>query len=69
VPIRLELGPKDIDNKEARVVIRYNGEKLQVKWIELEKELPVLLEKIQEGMYERAVARFNDKAKQATTWQ
>jgi hypothetical protein len=50
-------------------VLRYNGDKLQVKWIELEKELPVLLEKIQESMYERAVQRFNDKAKQASTWQ
>ena len=50
-------------------MLRYNGDKLQVKWIELEKELPVLLEKIQESMYERAVQRFNDKAKQASTWQ
>lgn len=50
-------------------MLRYNGEKLQVKWIELEKELPVLLEKIQESMYERAVQRFNEKSKQATNWQ
>jgi prolyl-tRNA synthetase len=69
VPIRLELGPKDIENQEARVVLRYNGEKLQIKWAQLEKELPVLLEKIQESMYERAVQRFNDKAKQAGNWQ
>lgn len=25
VPIRLEIGPKDVENKEARVVIRSNG--------------------------------------------
>ena len=32
VPIRLEVGPKDVENKEVRVVIRHNGEKLQMKW-------------------------------------
>lgn len=32
VPIRLEVGPKDLQNKEVKVVIRHNGEKLQMKW-------------------------------------
>ena len=25
VPIRLEIGPKDVQNKEVRVVVRHNG--------------------------------------------
>ena len=69
VPIRIELGPKDIENREVRAVLRYNGEKLQLKWEGLEKELFVLLDKIQENMYERAVHRFNEKSKQASSWQ
>ena len=32
VPIRLEIGPKDVQNKEVRVVLRHNGEKMQMKW-------------------------------------
>lgn len=35
VPIRLELGPKDIENQEVRAVFRYNGEKRQIKWATL----------------------------------
>lgn len=69
VPIRIELGPKDIENGEVRAVLRYNGEKLQLKWKGLEKELFVLLDKIQESMYERAVHRFNEKSKHASSWQ
>ena len=32
VPIRLEIGPKDVQNKEVRVALRYNGDKIQMKW-------------------------------------
>jgi len=32
VPIRLEIGPKDIENQEVKVVVRFNGDKLQMKW-------------------------------------
>lgn len=32
VPIRLELGPKDIEKGEARCVIRHNSEKIQLKY-------------------------------------
>lgn len=63
IPIRLEIGPKDVQNKEVRVVIRHNGEKMQLKWEQLNNQLPVLLEKIQEQMFQRAVERFNEKAK------
>lgn len=69
VPIRIELGPKDVENQEVRVVLRYNGEKLQIKWAGLEKELAALLDKIQQEMYQRALGRFNDKIKRAGSWQ
>lgn len=32
VPIRLEVGPKDVQNKEVRAVFRHSGEKVQIKW-------------------------------------
>ena len=68
VPVRLEIGPKDIQNKEVRVAIRCNGDKMQIKWDKLAEELPVLLAKIQNIMYEKALEKFNSKAKQADTW-
>jgi prolyl-tRNA synthetase len=69
VPIRLEIGPKDVQNKEVRVVFRHTGEKAQLKWDSLKTELPVLLEKIQDDMLQKAKQRFNDKAKEASSWQ
>ena len=69
VPIRLELGPKDLEKNEVRAVFRHNGHKMQLKWDELEKELPVILDKIQNEMYENALERFNSKQKKANNWE
>ena len=35
VPVRLELGPKDFQNEEVRVVVRYNNDKFQCKQLGL----------------------------------
>lgn len=43
VPIRIEIGPKDVENKEVKVVIRHSGEKMQLKWDNLAQELSLLL--------------------------
>jgi prolyl-tRNA synthetase len=40
VPIRVELGKKDFDNKEVRVVRRDNGNKQQLKWSDLTTAIP-----------------------------
>lgn len=32
VPVRLELGPMDFNKSEVRTVLRYNGEKFQMSW-------------------------------------
>ena len=31
VPIRIEVGPRDVEQKQARIVLRYNGEKLDMR--------------------------------------
>ena len=69
VPIRIEIGPKDVQNKEVRVVLRLSGEKMQIKWDSLTEEIPILLQKIQADMFQRALNRFNEKAKVASTWE
>jgi prolyl-tRNA synthetase len=35
VPIRIELGKKDFDSKEVRIVRRDTKEKLQMKWADI----------------------------------
>lgn len=36
-----------MENKEVKCVVRYNGDKMQLKWDHLEHELTALLDKIQ----------------------
>ena len=51
VPVRIELGPKDIENGEAILVRRDNGEKETVKLENLKARLGEVLEDIQASMY------------------
>lgn len=54
VPIRLEIGPKDIENNQVVLVRRDTREKLIVSIDELEKELSKLLDAIQLDLLEKA---------------
>ena len=56
IPVRIEVGPRDLANGEAVVVRRDNGEKQTVKLDELETLIPALLETIQKDMLEKARA-------------
>ena len=58
MPIRLELGPKDLAEEQAVAVLRYNGEKRPIKLAELGTEVGVLLEQIHQGMYKKWVGNF-----------
>lgn len=57
VPLRLEIGPKDIDNNRCVVVRRDNGEKIFVSLDELEVKIPELLEAVRDGLYQKAIDR------------
>ena len=57
VPLRLEIGPKDIENNRCVVVRRDNGEKIFVSLDELETKIPELLEAVRDGLYWKAFDR------------
>ena len=57
VPLRVELGPKDIENNQCVVVRRDNGEKTVVSLDELETKLPELLKAVHDGLYSKALER------------
>ena len=50
VPVRIEIGPRDIENNQAVVVRRDNLEKTFVKLDELNTQLPLILESVQKDM-------------------
>jgi len=54
VPIRLEVGPKDIEKNQVVLVRRDNREKIFVSMDELETRVVQLLDEVHEGMLEKA---------------
>lgn len=56
VPIRLNLGPKDIDKGVVEIIRRDTGEKMRdVPQASLAEDLPKLLEAVHNGLYQRAL--------------
>jgi prolyl-tRNA synthetase len=56
IPLRVEIGPKDIAANKCVVVRRDTREKIEVSLDELETKIPELLDTIQKDMYARAKA-------------
>jgi prolyl-tRNA synthetase len=56
VPIRIELGPRDIENGQAVLVRRDTGEKLSVPRAGIARAVADLLESIQKSLFDRALA-------------
>ena len=54
IPIRIEIGPRDIENNQAVLVRRDTGEKISVSLENIEEEVKNILETIQNDMLERA---------------
>ncbi|MGI6269254.1 MAG: proline--tRNA ligase [Candidatus Howiella sp.] len=56
VPLRLEIGPRDIEQNQCVLVRRDNREKTAVSLDALEEKIPELLNAVRDGMYEKALA-------------
>lgn len=54
VPLRLEIGPKDIENGQCVLVRRDNREKAFTKLEDLEAAVPALLDALGKSLYARA---------------
>lgn len=56
VPLRLELGPRDVQNGQCVLVRRDTGEKLSVSLDQAVAQAAALLQEIQTNMYQKALA-------------
>lgn len=69
VPLRLEIGPKDIENNQAVLVRRDNREKIVVSLDELESKIPEILEDIQVSLLNKARTAQTEKTSVATNME
>ena len=68
IPVRVEIGPRDIENNEAVLVRRDTHEKITVSLDEIEAKVSELLDTIQNDMLERARAHRDSHTYVATTY-
>jgi prolyl-tRNA synthetase len=69
VPVRIEVGPRDVENKSARIAIRYNGAKDDVPVDGIGALLKTKLEEIQVDMFEKAKEARDSHIVQVTEWK
>ncbi len=55
VPIRVEIGPKDIENGQCVIATRHNGEKAVVSLENLEQSATEKLQEVHDGLYAKAL--------------
>lgn len=61
IPLRLEMGPRDIENNQCILVRRDNQEKICVELDKLEETIERILDEIQANMFEIAKKRMEEK--------
>lgn len=69
IPMRIEIGPKDIEANQAVLVRRDTREKIVVSLDEIEQKTGELLETIQKDMFERAKAHREAHTTTAVTYE
>ena len=67
VPLRIEVGPKDIENNQCVAVRRDTGEKASIPLGELESKIGALLEDIQSSLFGRAKENLDRNTRSAAT--
>ncbi|MBU0767348.1 proline--tRNA ligase [Patescibacteria group bacterium] len=64
VPLRIELGPKDLEKNEVTVVRRDTGEKVSMKMADCSsKSVNAILDQVQAGLYDQAKKFMEDNTR------
>lgn len=68
VPLRIELGPRDLEKNQVRVARRDTGAKMDVLRVDLVERVKDLLEEIQRDLYAVAKRRLEESIQKVETW-
>lgn len=69
IPVRIEIGPKDIEKKQAIISRRDTSEKDSVSFEKIADECEKLLENIQNDMFEKAKKFLEDNIHEVKTYE
>ena len=68
VPLRIEIGPKDMEKKQVRCVRRDNSAKVDIPVVDLVKEVKDMFDKIQQKLFDVAKQKRDASIQVAKTW-
>jgi prolyl-tRNA synthetase len=63
IPIRIELGARDLETDSVTIARRDTREKQSIKITDIEKEIPKILKDIQDSLFEKSKKLFKSKVK------
>ena len=69
IPIRMEIGPKDVEKKQVVLVRRDNGKKEIVKESELKNKIPKILDDIQKNLFKKAKKFLDENVVEANSYE
>ncbi|WP_113927185.1 proline--tRNA ligase [Bacillus sp. P14.5] len=69
IPLRLEVGPRDIENNQVVIARRDTGEKVTVSLDELESTIAQLLDDVQNNLFEKALKHREEKTSIALNFE
>jgi len=69
VPVRIAIGPRDLENGTVEVARRDTLEKAVYQIIDIEKKIEHLLENIQDNMFQKALSFRDENTRLADTWE
>ena len=68
VPVRIAIGPRDLENNHAEVCRRDTLEKTNISLDTIDVEVEKLLAEIQQSLFDRTVKFREDNTRKADTW-
>lgn len=69
VPLRIEIGLRDLTQEQVTVFIRHNFQKIILKEQEVIKNIPSLLKKINQDMFQKALQNLNQNIHTAHNYE
>ena len=69
IPVRIAIGPRDIEQGTLEVARRDTLEKYTYHQIDIENKIENLLKQIQENIYKKALAFREEQTRSADTWE